>query len=83
VVNKVTQTDFGYTGQRNLDAQDNQYSLGLMDYRAGFYSVSLGRFTQPDTIVPGAGNPQAEFGAPDQSILQGKYTTGGAASSVA
>jgi RHS repeat-associated protein len=58
VVNKVTQTDFGYTGQRNLDAQNNQYSLGLMDYRARFYSVSLGRFTQPDTIVPSAGNPQ-------------------------
>jgi hypothetical protein len=25
VASKVTQTDFGYTGQRNLDAQGNQY----------------------------------------------------------
>jgi RHS repeat-associated protein len=54
----VSQTDFGYTFQRNMDAQGNQYSLGLMDYRARFYSPSLGRFTQPDTLVPGAGNSQ-------------------------
>jgi RHS repeat-associated protein len=59
VVNKVSQTDYGYTGQRNMDAQGSAYSLGLMDYRVRFYSASLGRFTQADTIVPGAGNPQA------------------------
>lgn len=29
-----------------------------MDYKARFYSPKLGRFIQPDTIVPGAGNPQ-------------------------
>jgi RHS repeat-associated protein len=58
-VGSVTQTDFGYTGQRDLDAQENTFSLGLMDYDARFYDVSLSRFTQPDTIVPGAGNPQA------------------------
>jgi uncharacterized protein RhaS with RHS repeats len=33
----VTQTDFGYTGQRNLDAQNNSNLLGLMDYKARFY----------------------------------------------
>ena len=55
----VTQTDLGYTGQRNLDAQQNAYSLGLMDYNARFYDPLLGRFTQADSIVPGAGNPQA------------------------
>jgi hypothetical protein len=33
----ITQTDFGYTGQRSLDAQENGYSLGLMDYKARFY----------------------------------------------
>jgi len=49
----ITQTDFGYTSQRNLA------ELGLMDYRARFYSPSLGRFVQADSIVPGAGNPQA------------------------
>jgi RHS repeat-associated protein len=58
-VGSVTQTDFGYTGQRDLDAQNNAFSLGLMDYDARFYDVSLSRFTQPDTVVPGAGNPQA------------------------
>ncbi len=43
----IPQTDFGYTGQRNLDS-----GIGLMDYRARFYSSSLGRFIQPDTITP-------------------------------
>jgi RHS repeat-associated protein len=53
-VGSITQTDFGYTGQRNLDSE-----IGLMDYRARFYSSSLGRFIQPDTIVPDPINPQA------------------------
>jgi RHS repeat-associated protein len=48
----ITQTDFGYTGQRK-----DSYT-GLMDYKARFYDGSLGRFLQPDSIVPGAGNPQ-------------------------
>ena len=52
-VGDITQTDFGYTSQRNLDAQGSAYSLGLMDYKARFYSSSLGRFIQPDTITPG------------------------------
>jgi RHS repeat-associated protein len=46
-------TDIGYTGQR-LDT-----STGLMYYRARYYASSLGRFISADTIVPGAGNPQA------------------------
>ncbi|UYN90165.1 MAG: hypothetical protein KIT08_02745 [Anaerolineales bacterium] len=45
-------TDFGYTGQRLL------VGTGLMDYNARFYAPGLGRWTQPDSIVPGAGNPQ-------------------------
>jgi len=48
-------TDFGYTGQRQLDAGMG----GLMDYKARFYSSALGRFIQPDTIIPDASNPQA------------------------
>ncbi len=52
-VGSVTETDFGYTGQRDLDAQQNAFSLGLMDYNARFYDVSINRFIQPDTITPG------------------------------
>jgi RHS repeat-associated protein len=32
---------------------------GLMDYNARFYSPTLGRFLQPDTIIPDQTNPQA------------------------
>jgi RHS repeat-associated protein len=34
-------------------------ALALYDYRARYYDPALGRFTQPDTIVPKPGNPQA------------------------
>jgi hypothetical protein len=30
-----------------------------MDYKARFYDSSLGRFIQPDTIIPDMSNPQA------------------------
>jgi RHS repeat-associated protein len=46
-------TDFGYTGQRSLAA------AGLMDYNARWYDAALGRFVSADSLVPGAGNPQA------------------------
>ena len=49
----ITSTDFTYTGQRALP------DTGLMDYKARFYSPSLGRFIQPDTIIPSAENPQS------------------------
>ena len=52
-VGSITQTDFGYTGQRDVAG------LGLMDYKARFYSSTLGRFTQPDTIIPGVASPQS------------------------
>jgi RHS repeat-associated protein len=48
-------TDYTYTGQRTLDPGMG----GLMDYKARFYSPLLGRFTQPDTLIPDPGNPQA------------------------
>jgi len=51
-VGTITETDFGYTGQRNISGAD------LMDYNARFYGQSLGRFSQPDTITPNLGNPQ-------------------------
>src|ERR1700690_85398 len=52
-IGSITQTDLGFTGQRNLDAQNNSFSLGLMDYNSRFYDQSLGRFTQPDSLTPG------------------------------
>ncbi|MEO7703750.1 MAG: RHS repeat-associated core domain-containing protein, partial [Thermoflexales bacterium] len=49
-------TDFTFTSQR---AGPPNYVGSLIDYVARFYSPALGRFTSADTIVPGAGNPQA------------------------
>lgn len=45
-------TDYTFTGQR-ADASD-----GLMYYGARYYDAGLGRFTQPDTLVPNPLNPQ-------------------------
>jgi len=44
---------FGVSGQR-LEAE-----IGLYFYNARFYDATLGRFSQADTIIPGAGNPLA------------------------
>jgi RHS repeat-associated protein len=52
-VGTVTETDYGYTFQRNVDG------MGLMDYKARYYSPLLGRFTQPDSIIPSPANPQS------------------------
>ena len=52
-VSTSTQTDFGFTFQRDLDAQGNEFSLGLMDYKARFYDPSLRKFIQPDTVTTG------------------------------
>jgi len=41
-------TDYTYTGQRT------EVGVGLMDYRARWYSPALGRFVSGDTVVPGA-----------------------------
>jgi len=49
-------TDKRFTGQM---AQAAGYVGSLYDYSARFYSPALGRFVSADTIVPGAGNPQA------------------------
>ena len=46
-------TDRQYTGQRWDE------TLGLYDYRARYYDPTLGRFIQPDTVVPEPGDPQA------------------------
>ena len=51
----ITQTDFGYTGQRLLDDGMG----GLMDYKARMYLPALGRFVQPDTLIPKLYNPQS------------------------
>jgi hypothetical protein len=51
--NGVFLTDRRFTGQRW------EAFLGLYDYRARFYDPALGRFLQPDPLVPEPGNPQA------------------------
>jgi RHS repeat-associated protein len=52
-VGTISQTDFTYTSQRDLP------DVGLMDYKARFYSPRLARFIQPDSLIPGAENPQS------------------------
>jgi len=44
---------------RRFTGQRWEASLGLYDYRARFYDPALGRFLQPDPLVPEPGNPQA------------------------
>jgi len=46
-------TDRRFTGQRW------EQGLGLYDYNARFYDPALGRFLQPDPIVPEPGDPRA------------------------
>ncbi|MBI5305920.1 MAG: hypothetical protein HY868_27575 [Chloroflexi bacterium] len=46
-------TDYTYTGQK----RDNE--AGLHYYGARYYDAAIGRFTQPDTIVPNQYNPQS------------------------
>jgi RHS repeat-associated protein len=43
----------------NRGFNGNIFEFGLLDYGARSYSPILGRFISADSIVPGAGNPQA------------------------
>ena len=52
-VSSITQTDFGFTGQRN-----NTY-INLDDYKSRWYSAYLNQWTQPDSIIPNVYNPQS------------------------
>ena len=52
-VGTISQTDFGFTGQRSISM------LSIMDYIARNYDPAIGRFVQPDTIVPNPANPQS------------------------
>ncbi len=49
----TTPTTYRYTGQRRENA------IGLYFYNARWYDPALGRFTQPDTLVPSASSPQS------------------------
>ena len=49
----TTPTTWRFTGQRE------DVTIGLYFYNARYLDPQLGRFTQPDTIVPDPGNPQA------------------------
>jgi len=44
---------YRFTGQRE------EATTGLYFYNARYYDPALGRFAQPDTLVPDPGNPQA------------------------
>ncbi len=46
-------TTYRFTGQRE------EAGIGLYDYGARWYDSALGRFIQPDTVVPEPGNPQS------------------------
>jgi len=46
-------TEYGFTGQREGK------NIGLYYYNARWYDPYVGRFIQPDTIVPEPGSPQA------------------------
>ena len=48
-----------YSVRYKFTAQREESALSLYDYRARFYDPLLGRFIQPDNLVPGAGNPLA------------------------
>ncbi len=49
-------TTYRYTGQRR--GEDDLYW-----YRSRWYDSKLGRFAQPDTIVPSPGNPMSLISA--------------------
>ncbi len=50
----VLPTDYGFTGQRYEATTGYIY-----DFNARYYDEYIGRFISADSIVPGAGNPQA------------------------
>jgi RHS repeat-associated protein len=52
-VGSLTQTDKSFTSQKALA------NTGLMDYNARMYDPDLGRFVQPDSIVPEIEQAQA------------------------
>ncbi len=52
-IGTISQTDFSFTGQRSISM------LSIMDYIARNYDPAIGRFIQPDTIIPNPANPQS------------------------
>jgi len=45
-IGSITQTDFGYTGQRN------EAYIKLLDYRSRWYDPYLKQFSSPDSLIP-------------------------------
>ena len=42
-----------------IPGQRYDHAIGLYLYNARYYDPALGRFIQPDTIVPNPGDPQS------------------------
>lgn len=57
-VDGTTPTNYTYTGQYS-NIRDDSTDIGLMYYGSRWYDPALSRFAQADSIIPGAGNPQA------------------------
>jgi len=55
-VNGTQRTDLLYTGQRQ---EPGDAALGLYNYKARFYSTTLGRFVSADPVVGSVGDPQS------------------------
>ncbi len=67
-VQRLTYLPFGETDtntgavdfhQRRYTGQEQDPETGLYFYNARYYNPVLGRFLSPDSIIPGAGNPQS------------------------
>ncbi len=46
-------------GAGRFSGQRYDHAIGLYFYNARYYDPALGRFIQPDTIVPNPGDPQS------------------------
>jgi RHS repeat-associated protein len=51
-------TEYALPGEHSFTGQRVDLSTGLHHFRARYYDAYVGRFVQPDTLVPNPGDPQ-------------------------